>query len=314
MFDLREHYNVDGKVALVTGSASGLGFKIAERLLKKGSSVILWDINEKLLVESYTKLSKFVKKGQHLSYQVVDLADINSIEKYVTEALEKHGTIDILVNNAGVMEAQSLQTISISESQHAFYVNYFSQLQLIRLLFPIMIQQKSGYIISISSLMADLPGSFLFNYCTTKTSISSLHACIRQELLPLGLYNDIHTLCVYPYILDTNMFKEAMNYTNSMIHNLCRDIWGRFIMTIFPRLSADCVADTILKSIERIDHIRYIPGYFRYLILLLRFFPCWFQDVVTSLMGGGHGMDSYMNNKHSDLSPDSISLEEKKNN
>lgn len=156
-----------------------------------------------------------------------------------------------------------------------FQVNVLSQYQLISLVLPDMIQQRGmlykqegppRWIYHFHILTYDLSVRLLFKvdttllllissstYAGTKSAISSLHGCLRQELLAQGLSNTIHTLCVYPYILDTQLFRSAMNYQYVLIgrrRRRNRDWFGKLMVFLFPRVRVESAATKIVDAIE----------------------------------------------------------------
>jgi NAD(P)-dependent dehydrogenase (short-subunit alcohol dehydrogenase family) len=90
-------YDLNNRVAVVTGGAQGFGLAITERFIEAGAKVIIWDIDENAAKEAIDKV-----KSENLSHQVVDVTNFEIVYKNLEEVEKKHGKIDIFVNNAGI--------------------------------------------------------------------------------------------------------------------------------------------------------------------------------------------------------------------
>ena len=90
-------YDLNNRVAIVTGGAQGFGLAITERFIEAGAKVVIWDIDENAAKEAIDKL-----KSENLSHQAVDVTNFEIVNKNLKEVEKKHGKIDIFVNNAGI--------------------------------------------------------------------------------------------------------------------------------------------------------------------------------------------------------------------
>ena len=90
-------YDLNDRVAVVTGGAQGFGLAITERFIEAGAKVIIWDIDENAAKGAINKV-----KSENLSHQVVDVTNFETVNKNLEEVEIKHGKIDIFVNNAGI--------------------------------------------------------------------------------------------------------------------------------------------------------------------------------------------------------------------
>mgnify|MGYP001441907289 FL=1 len=91
------NFNLENRVAIVTGGAQGFGHAITERFIKSGAKVIIWDIDEDEAKKALEKIS-----SKNLSYQIVDVSNFDTINKNILETESKYGKIDIFINNAGM--------------------------------------------------------------------------------------------------------------------------------------------------------------------------------------------------------------------
>ena len=90
-------FDIENRVAVVTGGAQGFGLAITERFIESGAKVVIWDIDESAAKEAINKV-----KSEHLSHQIVDVTNFEIVNKNLEEVEKKHGKIDIFVNNAGI--------------------------------------------------------------------------------------------------------------------------------------------------------------------------------------------------------------------
>ncbi len=90
-------YDLNNRVAVVTGGAQGFGLAITKRFIEAGAKAVIWDIDESAAKDAIDKV-----KSEHLSYQIVDVTNFEIINKNLEEVEKKHGKIDIFVNNAGI--------------------------------------------------------------------------------------------------------------------------------------------------------------------------------------------------------------------
>ena len=90
-------FDLNNRVAIVTGGAQGFGLAISKRFIEAGAKVIIWDIDEEAIKKTLNKIN-----SENLSHQIVDVSNFENINKNLSEAESKHGKIDIFINNAGI--------------------------------------------------------------------------------------------------------------------------------------------------------------------------------------------------------------------
>ena len=90
-------FDLTNRVAIVTGGAQGFGFAITKRFIESGAKVVIWDIDEEEAKKALNKIS-----SKNLSYQTVDVSNIDSINKNLSQVENSYGKIDIFINNAGI--------------------------------------------------------------------------------------------------------------------------------------------------------------------------------------------------------------------
>ena len=170
---------LDGKVAIVTGGAQGIGAAIASGLEAEGATVVVADLNP--------------PEGGIRA----DVASETDVAALIEETLERHGRIDILVNNAGLyasLEMRAFTEIPLEEWNRVLEVNVASMFLTCRAIVPVMREQDGGKIVNISSGTPFRGVPFLLHYVTSKGAIVALTRALVRELGK----DEIHVNCVAP--------------------------------------------------------------------------------------------------------------------
>jgi 3-oxoacyl-[acyl-carrier protein] reductase len=171
--------NLTGKTALVVASSQGLGFAIAERLVREGANVMISGRDEEKLRQKASQLES-IGLGK-VAYQKTDITDINDINRLVKATVERFQTIDLLVNNAGGPPAGSFEDLSDEDWQNSFELNLLSYVRMIRAALPYL-KEQGGKILNIAStsIKEPIPGLILSN--TFRTGIVGLAKTLASEL------------------------------------------------------------------------------------------------------------------------------------
>jgi NAD(P)-dependent dehydrogenase (short-subunit alcohol dehydrogenase family) len=180
--------SLDGKVAVVTGAAQGIGNAIAKGLAVEGARLVIADLNRA------EEAAQEFEGGVGLS---VDVADEAQVEGMAQEVVERCGSIDILVNNAGVyasLQMRPFTEIPVDEWRHVMDVNVLSMFLTTRAVVPRMREQGGGRIVNISSGTPFRGVPFLLHYVTSKGAIVALTRALAKEL---GR-DDVLVNCVAP--------------------------------------------------------------------------------------------------------------------
>ena len=189
-----------GKVAVVTGSARGLGKSIVERLAKEGAMVVVTDVNEEGCIETANEI---IANGGDALAVTCDVTNRESVEALALATIKKYGKIDILVNNAGITKDSSLKKMTDAQWDAVITVDLKSVFICTQILSAYMVEQKSGRVISMSSL-AGVSGNFgQTNYSAAKAGIIGMTKTWAQEL---GRKN-ITANVIAPGFMNTEMTK-----------------------------------------------------------------------------------------------------------
>ena len=171
--------SLNGKNAIVTGGAQGIGRAIALRLAKDGANVALLDLNETTARETASEIEKLGVKALSLA---CDATNYDQVKAAVDQVHQQWNTIDILINNAGIDRAQRFVETDQALWDLIINVNYRSFLIASHVCIPYMIEQNSGNIVSLGSDAGRIgnPGEVL--YCGTKAAIMASSKALAKEL------------------------------------------------------------------------------------------------------------------------------------
>ncbi len=192
---------LDQKVAVVTGSARGIGKSIAMKLISEGAKVIISDIN----VESSNATAIELKNaGADVLSIAADVSKAESAEQLIQETVKTCGRIDILVNNAGITRDTLLIRMSESDWDAVIQVNLKGSFNCLKAAAKVMMKQRSGKIINIASVVG-LMGNFgQANYSASKAGLIGLTKTAAKELGSRG----INVNAVAPGYIETDMTKD----------------------------------------------------------------------------------------------------------
>jgi len=176
--------NLSGKSALVVASSQGLGFAIAERLVKEGVNVMISGREEEKLKQKAIELQS-IGTGR-VAFQKADITNINDINQLVAVTNETFGGLHLLVNNADGPRAGAFEDLTDEDWQTSFELNLLSYVRVIRAALPFL-KQQGGKILNIasSSIKEPIPGLILSN--TFRTGIVGLSKTLATELAPYNI-------------------------------------------------------------------------------------------------------------------------------
>jgi len=245
------------KVALVTGSSSGIGYETALLLARNG-----FDTFATMRNMNKSKEITEVSNRENLPLRVVQL-DVND-DKSVTDAinniLKEKESIEVVVNNAGYGLMGSVEDSSLDEIKSQFETNFFGAIRVMQRVIPIMRKQRSGTIVNVSSIAGRIGFPMGSAYVSSKFALEGLSESISYELKQFG----IKIILIEPGVIKTNFAlvtpKKAVN-TNSSYSQLMNKLEENLFSTIANGTSPKEVASVILRSItEASPERRYLVG------------------------------------------------------
>lgn len=210
--DERNQIELNGKVAIVTGAAQGIGRAVAERLLESGADVWLWDLDEGSLVETAGQL------GDNAHALHVDVSAPGDVAAAAQAVADQAGQIDILVNNAGISGANApLWEYSVDEWRRVMEIDLNGIFYCCRAVVPHMIARGYGRIVNMASVAGKEGNPNASAYSTAKAGVIALTKSLGKELAD----HDIAVNCVTPAAARTAIFdqmnQEHVDYMLSKI-------------------------------------------------------------------------------------------------
>ena len=206
-------FDIENRVAVVTGGAQGFGLAITERFIESGAKVVIWDIDENEAKKALKKVN-----SKNLSYQIVDVSDFDKINEKLTEIESLHGKIDIFINNAGVAGMNTtVAEYPIEEWNKVINLNLNAVFYCCKAVVPFMEKNNYGRIVNIASIAGKEGNPNASAYSTSKAGVIGLTKSLGKELAQ----KNIAVNCVTPAAAKTRIFdqmtEEHINYMLSKI-------------------------------------------------------------------------------------------------
>ncbi len=206
-------YDLNNRVAVVTGGAQGFGLAITERFIEAGAKVVIWDIDESEAKEALHKV-----KSENLSHQIVDVTNFEIVNQNLKEVEKKYGKIDIFVNNAGIAGMNTtVAEYPLDEWKKVMNLNLNSVFYCCKAVVPFMLKNDYGRIVNIASIAGKEGNPNASAYSTSKAGVIGLTKSLGKELAQ----KNIAVNCVTPAAAKTRIFdqmtEEHINYMLSKI-------------------------------------------------------------------------------------------------
>ena len=251
-----------GKVAVVTGGASGMGRIVAQRLAGRGAKVALFDVNDEGLAET-------VAMGGNMHAYNCDISSIDDVNAKIAQVSADLGPIDQLVHAAALMPARKLINETPAEMERLFQINYFGTVYIVKAVLPGMLERGAGRIIAFGSIAGHAMVPNMGAYCATKSAVNTYMETLQNELRGSG----VHAHLVCPPAVNTPLINqtEGSDQPGSIQESQKS---GRLA-------DPEKIVDAIDKGVAKGKDIIY-PGEARLLMLWHTLFPkLWWKTVLS---------------------------------
>jgi len=238
--------SVNGKVALITGGANGVGAEVARRLHDKGARVVLTDVDEVLLKEVATRLDE-----DRVLAAVADVRDLSAMQNAVDKGIERFGGIDIVVANAGIGTYGSVLQVDPEAFRTLIDVNVVGVFHTVRATLPSVIDRQ-GYVLIVSSGAAYLAFAGLAPYNASKAGVEHFANALRLEVAHLGV--DVGS--AHMSWIDTPLVRES-KADLSTVREMLASLPGPLAKTT----SVEKCGDAFVKGIEARKRRINCPGW-----------------------------------------------------
>ena len=195
---------LNGKVAVVTGAASGIGFAMTERFVAEGMQVVMADVEEEALAASASQLQA---EGADVLGVLCDVSDAASVSDLAGQTLSSYGGVHVVCNNAGVGPAGLMLETTPEEWEWIVGVNVMGVAHGVITFAPILVEAGVGHIVNTASEAGLVTNTALGMYCATKHAVVGLTESLWREVHPQG----VGVSCLCPNLVDTRIFQSERN-------------------------------------------------------------------------------------------------------
>lgn len=190
------------RVVIITGAGRGIGLATAKRFAKGGDHLFLIDRQFSDEIGDVRTEAKFA--GGSLTMIEGDVTESGNVSKVVKAALEAHGRIDVLVNNAGILLSKATAETTMEEWSRIIAVNLTATWSYLHAVLPVMLRQKQGRIINVSSELGLIGFAGYAAYCASKGGVIALTKAVAKEVSQYGVLVN----SVAPGPIDTHMLRH----------------------------------------------------------------------------------------------------------
>jgi all-trans-retinol dehydrogenase (NAD+) len=253
-----------GSTVLITGGANGIGKIMARKALERGvQRLILWDINEQLLIDT---LGEFQKFASEVVGTVIDVSDPLQIQQRAHDVIDAYGGIDILFNNAGVVTGKLFAEHSFSDITKTISINISAPMLITNAFLPAMIKKGKGHIVTISSAAGMLANPKMAVYAGSKWAVLGWAESVRIELEQYYSGKDLHVTTITPSYINTGMFA------------------GVKAPILVPILKPEDICEKIIRAVEKNKIFVRAPFMVKFIPLLKGLLPTRVFDLIAGKM------------------------------
>lgn len=281
---MAQRFQLAGKVALVTGAASGIGAALATGLAAKGCSLLLVDRDAEGLA---TIAGRIREHGSAVETRVVDLGDAEAIRALPDWAAERFGHVDILINNAGVALGGRFDETHLEDFEWLMDINLRAVVRMCHAFLPMLRARPAAQIVNLSSLFGLIAPPGQVAYCTSKFAVRGFSEALRHEYAGTGLGVTV----VHPGGVATAISRNARGRRPpsdpeaakraAVEDEEAREAFGKFL-TLAPTEAAAAIIGAIETRAPRIV----IGKDARNAALIQRLMPAGYWKVMVRLSGG----------------------------
>ena len=253
IFRCRPQKEIKNQHVLITGAAQGIGAEYARQFAEMGNTVHCVDIVSEMINETVDALKS---KGHKAFAYTCDLTKPEQVESLYKDITDAGYTVTILVNNAGVAFGASLTDMSLTQIQHSINVNLVSNMWLIKLFLPKMIELDHGHVVNMASLAGMLPLRNSTDYCAAKAG--SIHMMTQLRMQNVG--TNIKFTAVCPFFVKTGM-----------ITGLEDKLAGKYILP-------EELVTTAIKGIRQNKEVVIAPAKAKFVVFILKHLPVPLRD------------------------------------
>jgi NAD(P)-dependent dehydrogenase (short-subunit alcohol dehydrogenase family) len=241
-------YDLNGKVALITGAARGIGYETARQMHMRGASVTVLDIDAAEAHEAAERI------GPQAIGLATDVTDHSAVMQSVAETVDRFGGLDVVVANAGIAQKQmaTVRGIGVEEWERVFEVDMLGVWRTVRAALP-QVVERQGHIVVTSSVYAFVNGMLNSPYAVAKSGVESLGRSLRTELTPLGASASV----AYFGWVDTKLVQDAVKANGDRMQQNLPEFLRK-------RITPDQAGAAVVRGIEERAPRIFAPKWWRY--------------------------------------------------
>jgi NAD(P)-dependent dehydrogenase (short-subunit alcohol dehydrogenase family) len=242
-------YDLNGKVALVTGAARGIGFETARQLHLRGASVAVLDLDADQAGDAAERI------GERTMGLAADVTDHGAMQASVAAVVERFGGLDVAMANAGIAqkEVATVRGISTEDWERVFEVDLLGVWRTVRAALP-QVVERQGQIVVVGSVYSFANGVFNSPYAVAKAGVEALGRSLRAELTPLGASASV----AYFGWVDTDLVKDGFDRPHSERILANSPDW------LLKRIQPDEAGAAVVRGIEERAPRIFAPKWWRY--------------------------------------------------
>lgn len=264
----------EGRVAVVTGGAGGLGLATAKRLAERGCEIALVDLHAGPLEAAAQALESSASKT---SIHVADVSDADRMRTLPREVVSAHGAAHLLVNNAGVAVAARFEDQSLEDLQWIVAVNFWGVVHGCKFFLPELRRHDEAHIVNVSSMFGFIGVPTQSSYCATKFAVRGFSEALWAELRD----SNVGVTSIHPGGIRTNIARTMRSYDD--------ELRMANVSALERSRAPDAVAKRIVRAIEK-NRLRAIVGWEAHVAdALKRLLPIGTHRLIARRLQGGVG-------------------------
>jgi len=262
---------LSGKVAAVTGAASGIGRALALALASEGAEIAVSDVDAAGLADTLSEVSK---RGAKSTHAIVDVARREAVDGWAEQVARDHGRVNLVFNNAGVALDASIEHMTEEDLRWLMDINFWGVVHGTKAFLPHLIASGDGHVVNVSSVFGIIavPGNGAYN--AAKFAVRGYTECLRQELAIDG--HPVSATCVHPGGIKTSIARSARRGVGGVPGEAVEEF------DRLARTTPERAARTILDGVKRNRRRVLIGGDARVIDIVQRLLPTAYQRILEA--------------------------------
>jgi NAD(P)-dependent dehydrogenase (short-subunit alcohol dehydrogenase family) len=240
--------DLEGKVAVITGGASGIGWAVARRAAADGMRIVLADIEEGPLKDAENELAK---QGTDAIGVVTDVSDASSVRALRDAALDRFGAVHLVHNNAGVGLGGPIWEVSEEDWRWILGVNLWGVIHGVATFVPLLIEQGEGHVVNTASIAGLATAGFLGPYNATKQAVVAISETLFKDLQSVAARVGVSVLC--PGFVQTRIAESDRNrpaWAPEREVEGATELRAAVQQMVGAGIAAEAVADRVLEAVR----------------------------------------------------------------